>query len=139
MNAQLGAERVDVLARRPEACDGIVATAKAIGVAARVIPWTDSDVDLSHELVISTVPVGAADAISHAVPSQPGILLDVVYQSWPTPLARAWQAQKGRSASGLEMLLHQGIEQVALMTGHHVAPAAIRPRLTSALADAAST
>jgi len=137
--AQLGAHEVNVLARRPEACGGIVSTAEAMGIAARVIPWTDSDVDLSHELVISTVPAGAADVMSHAVPAQPGVLLDVVYQSWPTPLARAWLAQQGRSASGLEMLLHQGIEQVALMTGHHVDAAAIRPRLTAALANAAST
>jgi shikimate dehydrogenase len=60
------------------------------------------------------------------------VLLDVVYQSWPTPLARAWQAAGGRAASGLEMLLHQGLAQVELMTGQTVRAEQIRPTLLRA-------
>ena len=127
--ARMGARQVDVLARRPEACDDIVVTAAAVGITPRIFAWTSSEIDLHHDLVISTVPAGVADALVDAVPTQPGVLLDVVYQSWPSALARSWEANQGRAASGLEMLLYQGVEQIALMTGQRVAADQIRPTL----------
>ena len=127
--ARMGARQVDVLARRPEACDDIVVTAAAVGITPRIFAWTSSEIDLHHDLVISTVPAGVADALVDAVPTRPGVLLDVVYQSWPSPLARSWEANQGRAASGLEMLLYQGVEQIALMTGQRVAADQIRPTL----------
>ena len=135
--ARMGARQVDVLARRPEACDDIVNTARAVEITPRIVPWTSSDVDLHHDLVISTVPAGVADVLVDAVPATPGVLLDVVYQSWPTPLARSWQSNQGRAASGLEMLLHQGLEQIMLMTGQRVAADQIRPTLIAAARPAA--
>ena len=44
-------------------------------------------------------------------------MLDVVYAPWPTPFAAAAQARGARVVSGLEMLLHQAVAQVELMTG----------------------
>lgn len=45
------------------------------------------------------------------------LLLDVVYTGWPTPLARTFHEAGASVVSGLEMLVHQAAEQVALMTG----------------------
>jgi shikimate dehydrogenase len=45
------------------------------------------------------------------------VLLDVVYDPWPTPVARAWERRGGTSVGGFAMLLHQAVEQVRLMTG----------------------
>jgi shikimate dehydrogenase len=130
--AELGASDIDVLARRPQACADLLLTGKAVGVAPHVIGWTGATVDLAYDLVISTVPAGVADVLAPHIPVQAGLLLDVVYQSWPTPLASAWEARGGVSASGLEMLLYQGVAQVALMTGQSVEAARIRPSLLAA-------
>ncbi len=47
-----------------------------------------------------------------------GILLDVVYAGWPTPLARAAARAGMTVVSGLDMLVHQAAEQFRLFTGH---------------------
>ena len=131
-SVQLGAVAIDVLARRPEACADLIVTGESLGVVPTVRAWSSSHVDLDYDVVMSTVPAGVADSLVEAVPDQPMVLLDVVYQSWPTPLARAWQAAGGRAASGLEMLLHQGLAQVELMTGQTVRAEQIRPTLLRA-------
>ena len=77
------------------------------------------------ELVISTVPAGAADALTEpllvAARRRTGALpplMDVVYAPWPTVLARRWTDVGGRAVGGFLLLLHQAGEQVRLMTGH---------------------
>jgi shikimate dehydrogenase len=45
------------------------------------------------------------------------VLLDAIYDPWPTPLAAAVTASGGRAISGLQMLLHQAFAQVELFTG----------------------
>jgi shikimate dehydrogenase len=44
-------------------------------------------------------------------------VMDVVYDPWPTPLARAAAAAGAIVASGFALLLHQAAAQVELMTG----------------------
>jgi shikimate dehydrogenase len=48
------------------------------------------------------------------------MLFDVVYDPWPTPLAVAWEKRGGGVTSGLDLLVHQAVGQLKLMTGHHV-------------------
>ena len=69
------------------------------------------------DLLISTLPPGAADDVAAEVAEVP-VLLDVVYEPWPTALARAC---RGVVVDGAQMLLHQAAAQVELMTGR-VAP-----------------
>ena len=45
------------------------------------------------------------------------MLLDVIYAPWPTAPAAAAAAAGCRVAGGLEVLLHQAVGQVELMTG----------------------
>ena len=132
--ARRGSPEVTAYVRRPEAAVGLLETAAAVGVLVRVQPWDLAREGLSADVVVCTVPSGAADDLAAAVPLSTGTLLDVVYDPWPTALATAWSAQGGQVASGLDLLLHQAVRQVALMTGL-VAPIAV---MRAALEAAAS-
>jgi len=132
--AARGSGRVTAYVRRPEAADGLVRTAADVGVALEVRPWAEAVRGLEADVVVSTVPRGAADELVDAVPAAPGTLLDVVYDPWPTALAAAWSGRGGEVASGLDLLLHQAVRQVRLMTGLD-APVEV---LRAALAEAAS-
>ena len=98
----------------------MVDLADRLSVSLDVEPWSRTPTVLDAPLVVSTVPVGAADEWAASVPSEPGLLLDVLYDPWPTPLARAWASGGGEVLGGLEMLAHQAVGQVALMTGEPV-------------------
>ncbi len=115
--AELGAQTVDVVARRSAAIADLADAAQSFGV--RVVPheWTDLGRTFDRPVVVSTVPVGVADAFIDCLPERPAVLLDVVYAPWPTPLASAWQRHGGKVVSGLEMLVGQAGRQVELMTG----------------------
>jgi len=130
--ARWGVPSATVYVRRPEAGDELRVTAKALSFPLVVEPWLNASGGLGVDLVISTTPVGASDALAIAVPSSPGLLLDVVYDPWPTPLAAAWVGAGGRVASGLDLLLHQACLQVELMTGHAAPLEIMRSALQSA-------
>ncbi|URM92052.1 shikimate dehydrogenase [Streptomyces sp. MRC013] len=95
-----------------------------LGVDVRVAGWADAARALDAPLVVATTPAGAADALAPNVPEKPGTLFDVVYDPWPTPLAAAWSARGGRVVGGLDLLVHQAVLQVELMTGRSPAPLA---------------
>jgi shikimate dehydrogenase len=153
--ARLGATLVHVRLRRPEAADDLRRTADAVGVELDVAGWDAVGDALTCGVVVSTVPSGVADDLAALVPgpdaaqwrhegtpADPPILpsdlapalLDVVYDPWPTPLAAAWSAAGGRVASGLDMLLHQAVAQVELMTGSTPSEAPMRRALQAAAA-----
>ena len=119
---ELGAPGADVIARDPARAAGLQATADRLGLKIRLRPWEDltSSDAVVPDLLISTVPAGAADEyaerllLSHQAPPA---LLDVVYHPWPTPLAQAARARGAIVANGYAMLLHQAAAQVELMTG----------------------
>lgn len=132
--AARGASSVTAYARRPAAAERLSATAVAVGVTLDVRDWSGAAAALGADVVVSTVPSGAADELATAVPAAPGTLLDVVYDPWPTPLAAAWTESAGRVASGLDLLLHQAVLQVRLMTGLEAPVDAMRAALSEALA-----
>jgi shikimate dehydrogenase len=76
-------------------------------------------VSTRDDVVVSTLPATAAEAVAATVPAaHHGILLDVGYDGWPTPPARAAAAAGMTVVSGLDMLVHQAAEQFRLFTGH---------------------
>ncbi|HEV7656335.1 MAG TPA: shikimate dehydrogenase [Mycobacteriales bacterium] len=81
------------------------------------------------DLVISTLPAGAADEL---VPVG-GVVLDVVYAPWPTRFAATAAAGGATVVSGLTMLLHQAAAQVDLMTGRTAPVEAMRQALDAAV------
>ena len=62
------------------------------------------------------------------------LLLDVVYDPWPTKLAEVWTMRGGHVVDGAAMLLHQAVAQVRLMTGLQAPVDAMRAALAGARA-----
>ncbi|WP_370365563.1 shikimate dehydrogenase [Catenulispora sp. GP43] len=100
------------------------AIAEAVGTAVRIRDWDQAAAAFEGELVISTTPAGATDGLAASVPASPGTLFDVLYHPWPTPLAAAWADRGGAVLGGLDLLVHQAVLQVELMTGRVPAPVA---------------
>lgn len=73
--------------------------------------WGSSELDA--ELVINTTPKAAADDLG----TGSGVLFESLYDPWPTRLAATWS---GKVIDGLELLVHQAIDQIHLMTGYVV-------------------
>ena len=114
-------EPVLVVRSRP---DETLAAAERLGVRPTVLAF-DPGVLADCDLLLSTLPAGAADAVAPYVSRVPA-LLDVVYDPWPTALASACG---GVVVSGAAMLLHQAALQVALMTGRTAPLEAMRTAL----------
>ncbi|NYE46546.1 shikimate dehydrogenase [Spinactinospora alkalitolerans] len=108
------------LGRTAELAEAAERMSAAIGFA----PLSEIDTHLDVDLVVSTVPAGAADAYAPAVAASRAAVFDVVYAHWPTALARAVTAAGGTVVGGFPMLLHQAGAQVELMTGRAPAPVA---------------
>jgi len=129
--AEVGARRLTLVVRRPGAAGTVVDLGRELGMHVEVLGFTESGVAaaLGAPLVVSTVPGGAADNLSHDLPQLRGALLDVAYSPWPTGLAAAWSSEGAPVASGLELLLWQAVEQVELMTEHTAPVDAMRRAL----------
>lgn len=127
----LGVVEVDVLVRDLGRTGELRTTAERLGVAPRL------HADLADpaayvegaDVVISTLPTGAAD---HVACRGAGTVLDAVYAPWPTRFAA--QATGARVVGGMDMLLHQAVAQVELMTGRPGPLDAMRAALDSAVA-----
>lgn len=113
--ASLGVTDIAVLARNRERADVLVDIGGRLGVDTRWVTL-GVDVDVDVDVVVSTLPAAAAAEHAHTVAGVP-VLLDAIYDPWPTPLASAVQARGGRVISGLDMLLHQAVAQVEQFTG----------------------
>ncbi len=113
--AELGERAPAVLVRDPSRTGPLLAAAERLGVDPQVGRLDDAAgvLEGGPDLVLSTLPAGAADGLDPG-PRPRGVLLDVVYAPWPTPLARRWGP---RVVGGAQMLLHQAARQVELMTG----------------------
>lgn len=109
------ATSVDVMRRSVRRSSAIAACFEKI--ECNFLDWDDL-VDLSgYDLVVNTTPSGAADLVAENLPNQiNGLLFDVLYKPWPTLLARRWGDAGGKTVSGLELLLYQGIDQLKLVT-----------------------
>ncbi len=132
--AELGASLVEVVARRPEAVTALLGAARALGVTVVHRPWSQAAAALgAADLAVSTVPAGVADPLAGEVRWRPGgVLLDVLYAPWPTPLATSAAAAGCRVVSGLDLLLAQGVRQFTLFTGVPAPVEAMRRALRSA-------
>ena len=115
----LGADGADVVVRDPARATELLAAARRLGVEVRLRSFGMSEGRVP-DLLISTVPAGAADFYAERIVSSrhaPAAVLDVVYSPWPTPLATAAADAGAAVAGGFAMLLHQAAGQVELMTG----------------------
>ena len=126
--SKLWAGEVNCIARNETDIQRLAVIAGEIGVKFKSTSIQESNW-MTTEVVINTTPVGVLDDIAREVYAPAGLLLDVVYDPWPTQLAASWAVTGGTIVSGLSMLLHQAGHQVFLMTGQ----AAPIPKMLEAL------
>jgi len=117
--ADLGVTGITVVARNRDAAARLVDVGAAVGVTTTFCDLAGADlpaVVADADVLVSTVPADAAAEHAATFAAVP-ILLDAIYDPWPTPLARAVQAAGGQVISGSQMLLHQAFSQVEQFTG----------------------
>ncbi len=115
--AGMGCPSAVVRARRPEAAGDLVGVAERLGLGLELRGWPARLPSRDEAaIVVCTVPAAAAAGLAGGVPPLPGWLLDVSYAPWPPALVSAWCAAGGQAVAGDEMLLHQAVAQVRLMT-----------------------
>jgi shikimate dehydrogenase len=114
----LGAREIAVVVRGKSRGAAACAAATRLGVMLHFHLYEDLAKALDGaDLVLSTLPPGAADPYAPAVASSGATLFDVVYTNWPTRLAKAVSFNGGSVVPGLSMLLHTAVRQVQLITG----------------------
>jgi len=139
---ELGCDDPVVHVRSAARTSDLRAAAARLGVTPRLEPFAADAITASVEhadLVISTLPAGVADAlvlggIADAAEQRLPVLLDVVYDPWPTGLAAAWTDAGATAVGGFVMLVHQAYGQVHLMTGRRPPVEAMRAAGEAALA-----
>jgi shikimate dehydrogenase len=114
----------------------LLAAAGRLGLAIELRPFGSPVRD--GDLLISTVPAGAADFFTERFgdgTSRPAAVLDVVYSPWPTSLAQAAAKSGAVVVGGFDLLVHQAARQVELMTG--ISPAPVGAMRSAGLAELA--
>lgn len=110
--SRLGASRVLVSGRSLAGIHELEELGDRLGVHTE---WRlyGSHVPVRADLVINTLP---GDIYPEDVPEADlgEVLMEVPYEPWPTPRAARWSERDGLVVNGLEMLLHQAIEQVRI-------------------------
>lgn len=140
---ELGIHRPAVLVRSIGRAGTVLRAAATMGVEPELVALgTDRAAGLLRdaEIVISTVPGGGSAALAPLVADlsldAAQVLIDVVYEGWPTPLPAQWLASGGSVSPGYLMLLHQACEQVRLFTGRPAPLEAMRTALLAAVEPA---
>jgi shikimate dehydrogenase len=113
--AGIGVRECVALVRDPARASALLATAGRLGIRVHVEQLVVGSAALAADLVIATLPPGAADPLADRSWSADQTVLDVV--------------------SGALMLLYQAGEQVRLMTGLEPPLAAMRAALRAAAPD----
>jgi shikimate-5-dehydrogenase len=125
--ADLGVQDISVLARNRDKAAPLLALGPRLGVDVR---WIELGTTLADvDVVVSTIPADVAAGYANTVVATP-LLLDAIYNPWPTPLATAVEQAGGRVISGLQMLLHQAFAQVEQFTELPAPTEAMRAALT---------
>ncbi|MGK8490895.1 shikimate dehydrogenase [Nocardia asiatica] len=132
--SELGAKSVTVVARDAGRARGALELAERLGMVPALAGFDARSLDgicAAADAVVSTIPATAAAVVAPAVAAAP-VVLDAIYDPWPTPLAEAVERAGHTVVSGLEMLLNQAYGQVELFTGR----SAPRAEMAAALVEA---
>ncbi len=131
--AELGARRICVAARTPSrAADTVAAiSGHPTGPQVRVVDLATVELE-DEDIVVSTIPAGAQTPSLVSRVGDVEVLFDVIYDPWPTPLARA---APRILVSGLDLLVHQAALQFTAFTGVPAPLEAMRAAGESALAE----
>jgi shikimate dehydrogenase len=131
---ELGHQSPTVLVRNLARTGELRETAERLGMRPTISDGLFTEPLPAADLVISTLPGGAADPLSATRWKADTMVLDVVYAPWPTAFAGSALAAGCPVVSGLTVLLYQAVTQVELMTGHPGPVEAMRTALVAAVA-----
>ena len=123
--AELGVQDISVVSRNRDKAVPLLSLGPKLGVDVR---WVELGSRVDVDVVVSTLPADVAAGYANTVVTP--LLLDAIYDPWPTPLAAAAEAAGGRVVSGLQMLLHQAFAQVEQFTGLPAPVEAMRAALS---------
>lgn len=136
--AELGAGRIELVARRPERVAPLVVLGERIGIEVAPASFEQAAFEAA-DVTIATLPSGTriADDAADALAAHGGVLLDAAYAPWPSHLASAWQRRGGSPISGIAMLLHQALLQVRIfVSGDPDAPLGDEPSVLAEMRSA---
>jgi shikimate dehydrogenase len=112
--AELGVQDISIVARSRDKAAALIELGTRLGVDTH---WVELGTALAGiGVVVNTIPADVAVRYADTVMTAP-VLLDAIYDPWPTPLAKAIAAAGGKVISGLQMLLNQAFAQVEQFTG----------------------
>ncbi|CAB4620693.1 MAG: shikimate dehydrogenase [Actinobacteria bacterium] len=121
---EMGSRECAVVARDGESSQRMRDLGALLGLVVDIVPWSQGSAVLDRPVVMNTAPAEVAGQLTP--PQEAGFLFDAIYHPWPTPLASNWA---GEVLSGLDLLVHQALGQVELMTGATVPIAVLRAAL----------
>lgn len=116
--SELGCASAQLLVRDPARAEETVAAVTAHPSAPQLAVGTlDTALAYDADIVVSTLPgIAQTPALLASCAAVPAVF-EVVYDPWPTPLAKAALDSGRQLVSGLDLLAHQAVLQVELMTG----------------------
>jgi len=106
------AEEIDVLLRNTSREAQLSACVEFVSL--NFLPM-ESNLD-GYDLLISTTPAGATDAIAQSLRVANGTLIEALYKPWPTNFSARWLELGGNVVHGLDLLVEQALDQIHLMT-----------------------
>ncbi|MGZ8742804.1 MAG: shikimate dehydrogenase [Nocardioides sp.] len=127
--ADLGCRTATLLVRDPARAKETLAAVARHSQAPRVdVRRLGERVDAA-DVLVSTIPASAQTDDLVALAATAGVVFEVLYDPWPTPLAAAALDAGRPLVSGHDLLVHQAALQVELMTGEPAPMAAMRAAL----------
>ncbi len=128
-------EHLDLILRTPSRIDAFTVIAPAANI--RGLPM-DTSIE-GYDLVINTTPSGVADNFASRLGQASGLYFESLYNPWPTELAFAWKELGGKVLNGVDLLVEQALDAIALMTESQFDYASMRQQLLSVATHALHT
>lgn len=137
--ADLGCRAVTLVVREPGRAKDALEAAARHPAAPEVTVRRFGDAAPRADILVSTIPAVVQADLAIRLAEQVPVVFDVIYDPWPTPLARFARREGRTLVAGLDLLVHQACGQFTLMTGIADAPLEVmRAAGEQALADRTS-
>ncbi len=128
---RIGLVSIQLLVRDRSRAENLRERAAARGVAVTVTRLDDATTVGAADLAVSTVPAVAVAKHAEALAGAAAVF-DAIYDPWPTPLTETARARGRAVVTGVDLLAHQAVRQISLMTGRVVPVDVVRdPALTT--------
>ncbi len=125
--SELGCTTATVLVRDPSRAEETVAVVSAHPNAPELsVDTIEGTSHVEADLLVTTIPAEAQTPDLVSLCADVPAVFEVVYDPWPTPLARAVMDDGRHLVAGLDLLAHQAVGQVQRMTGQAVSVGLLR-------------